>query len=48
MKQIGIIGGLGPESTIDHYKGIINAFRQREIGLATPLLSTKPLHTYHQ
>lgn len=36
MKKIGIIGGLGPESTIDYYKGIINAFRQREVGLATP------------
>lgn len=36
MKKIGIIGGLGPESTIDYYKGIINAFRQREVGLAAP------------
>ncbi len=36
MKRIGIIGGLGPESTIDYYKGIINAFRKREAGLATP------------
>lgn len=36
MKKIGIIGGLGPESTIDYYKGIINAFRQREDALATP------------
>ncbi len=31
MKKIGIIGGLGPESTIDYYKGIINAFRQRDL-----------------
>ncbi len=36
MKKIGIIGGLGPESTIDYYKGIINAFRQRKVGLMTP------------
>jgi len=36
MKKIGIIGGLGPESTIDYYKGIINVFRQREVGLAIP------------
>jgi len=27
MKQIGIIGGLGPESTVDYYKSIIEAFR---------------------
>ena len=26
MKKIGIIGGLGPESTLDYYKGIIAAF----------------------
>ncbi len=31
MKRIGIIGGLGPESTIDYYKGIINIFRQRNL-----------------
>jgi len=36
MKKIGIIGGLGPESTIDYYKGIIDAFRQRKVGLVTP------------
>jgi aspartate/glutamate racemase len=27
MKQIGIIGGVGPESTIDYYKSIITACR---------------------
>jgi aspartate racemase len=26
MKKIGILGGLGPESTIDYYRGIIEAF----------------------
>ncbi|HYQ57711.1 MAG TPA: amino acid racemase [Draconibacterium sp.] len=26
MKKIGIIGGLGPEATIDYYKAIINFF----------------------
>lgn len=38
MKKIGIVGGLGPESTIDYYKGIINALRQRQVGLSTPEL----------
>jgi len=28
MKKIGIVGGLGPESTSEYYKGIINEFRQ--------------------
>lgn len=36
MKKIGIVGGLGPESTIDYYKGVINAFRQRHSGLTGP------------
>ncbi len=26
MKKIGIIGGLGPESTLEYYRGIIKAF----------------------
>ena len=29
MKPIGIIGGLGPESTVDYYKEIIAAFHAR-------------------
>lgn len=35
MKQVGIIGGLGPESTVDYYKSIIEAFRT-EGNLAAP------------
>lgn len=27
MKKIGLIGGLGPESTLDYYKGIIEGFK---------------------
>jgi aspartate racemase len=30
MKKIGIIGGIGPESTVDYYKLIINAFHERQ------------------
>lgn len=33
MKTIGIIGGIGPESTVDYYKRIIEALR-REGSLA--------------
>lgn len=29
MKKIGIIGGIGPESTLDYYRGIIDVFRNR-------------------
>jgi hypothetical protein len=27
MKKIGLIGGIGPESTLDYYKRIVDAFR---------------------
>lgn len=29
MKKIGLIGGIGPESTVDYYKLIIGAFREK-------------------
>src|SRR5205085_8581446 len=29
MKTLGIVGGLGPESTIDYYRSIISVYRQR-------------------
>ena len=29
MKTIGIVGGLGPESTVDYYQRIIGAFVKR-------------------
>ena len=28
MKKIGLIGGMGPESTVEYYRGIIDAFKQ--------------------
>ena len=36
MKKIGIIGGLGPEATIDYYKEIINAFKNEKGDLNYP------------
>ncbi|MFT3737750.1 MAG: amino acid racemase [Breznakibacter sp.] len=32
MKTIGIIGGLGPEATVDYYQKLINAFKQLRHG----------------
>lgn len=29
MKRIGIIGGIGPESTVDYYKRIVGAFHKK-------------------
>jgi aspartate racemase len=36
MKTIGIIGGIGPESTVDYYKEIIAAFNTKYAALAYP------------
>ena len=36
MKRIGIIGGLGPESTVDYYKEIISSFNTKYSGLGYP------------
>jgi aspartate racemase len=32
MKTVGIIGGVGPESTIEYYRQIIDAYRERQRG----------------
>ncbi|PWE01329.1 aspartate/glutamate racemase family protein [Marinilabilia rubra] len=32
MKKIGLLGGMGPESTIEYYEGIINAFKASNDG----------------
>jgi aspartate racemase len=36
MKRIGIIGGIGPESTVDYYKLIIGAFHKKQADLGYP------------
>lgn len=36
MKKIGIIGGIGPESTIDYYKLIISAFHEKQADIGYP------------
>jgi aspartate racemase len=36
MKTIGIIGGLGPESTVDYYKEIIAAFNAKYVEMTYP------------
>jgi len=36
MKTVGIIGGVGPESTIEYYRLIIAAYRDRQSGTGVP------------
>ena len=38
MKTVGIIGGIGPESTIEYYRGIIAGYRERQTDGSYPLL----------
>jgi aspartate racemase len=38
MKTVGIIGGIGPESTIEYYRQIVDAYRERQSGTSvTPV-----------
>jgi aspartate racemase len=36
LKTLGIIGGLGPESTLDYYQTIIRVYRERIVGDVYP------------
>src|SRR6266480_7365411 len=36
MKTVGIIGGIGPESTIEYYRFIIDGYRNRQSGTGVP------------
>ena len=38
MKTLGIIGGLGPESTIDYYRSLIALYRENTGGVGYPPL----------
>ena len=38
MKRLGIVGGIGPESTVVYYRSLIAAGRERFGGAAVPLL----------
>lgn len=36
MKKLGIVGGIGPSSTLDYYKGINDGFKARTNGTGNP------------
>lgn len=36
MKTVGIVGGIGPESTIEYYRFIIEGYRARQSGTGVP------------
>ena len=43
MKTAGMIGGLGPESTVDYYRSIIARYRARNPDGSYPSLLTTAL-----
>jgi aspartate racemase len=38
MKTIGIIGGIGPESTVDYYRSLVALYRQKKSDNSYPLI----------
>ena len=46
MKTLGIIGGIGPESTIDYYRQIISAYRKQKADGSAPaiIINSVDLH----
>ena len=38
LKKIGLVGGIGPESTVDYYKGILDGYRKRTADENYPLM----------
>jgi aspartate racemase len=38
MRTLGLIGGIGPESTIEYYRLIVNSYRERTAKRAYPLI----------
>ncbi|MFD1065883.1 aspartate/glutamate racemase family protein [Oceanobacillus locisalsi] len=48
MKQIGIIGGLGPESTVEYYQSIIRRFQEKKGSLKVlPELFINSINMYN-
>ena len=46
MKKLGILGGMGPESTILYYKEIVKKFSQKDPNGAFPSLSIETVNMY--
>src|SRR5262252_7911290 len=46
MKTVGIVGGIGPESTIEYYRFIIEDFRRRQTDRSYPriIINSVDLH----
>lgn len=46
MKKLGLVGGMGPESTIPYYRGIVYGVRERMGERVMPLLSMESVNVF--
>lgn len=46
MKKLGLVGGIGPESTIPYYRGIVYGVRQRMGDRVMPYLSMESVNVF--
>lgn len=46
MKKLGLVGGMGPESTIPYYRGIVYGVRERMGEGVMPLLSMESVNVF--
>ena len=47
MKKLGLVGGMGPESTVPYYRGIIYGVRERMGSNVLPFLSLESVDVVH-
>ena len=47
MRRVGIIGGIGPESTIDYYRSIIARYRERVQDITYPEILINSIDLQH-
>ena len=46
MKKLGLVGGMGPESTVPYYRGIIYGVRERMGENVLPFLSLESVNVF--
>ena len=46
MKKLGLVGGMGPESTIPYYRGIVYGVRERMGENVMPFLSMESVNVF--
>src|SRR6266542_436684 len=47
METVGIVGGIAPESTVDYYRSIIAAYRERRLDGSYPSIIINSIDMQH-